>query len=54
VAQVSGQSIGSIDIYDEFTFVQVPQADVQKIVAALRQATLRGQRVNAEIARPRR
>ena len=53
-ARIPGQSIGSIDIYDEFTFVQVPTESVSKVMSALQGATLRGHRVNVEIARPRR
>ncbi len=53
-AGIPGQEIGAIDVYDEFTFVQVPKASAQRAVSALQRTTLRGRRVNVEIARPRR
>lgn len=53
-ARIPGRSIGAIDIYDEFTYVQVPKKDGQKVVSALQRTELRGHRANVEIARPRR
>lgn len=53
-ARIPSRSIGAIDIYDEFTYVQVPKKDGNKVVAALQGTFLRGQRPNVEIARPRR
>ena len=53
-AGISGQAIGAIDIYDAFAFVQVPKKYASKVIAALQRATLCGQRVNVEVARPGR
>ena len=52
-AGIPGKSIGSIDIYDAFTFVEVPSADAQRVIQAMSNATLRGRRANISIARPR-
>ncbi len=52
-ARVPGEAVGSIDIYDQFTFVEVDERLAQRIIEALRQATIRGQRVKVDIARPK-
>ncbi len=52
-AGIPGKSIGSIDIYDGFAFVEVPSAETQRVIAAMTGANLRGKRVNVSIARPR-
>lgn len=52
-AGIPGKSIGSIDIYDEFAFVEVPSADAPRVIQAMSNANLRGKRVKISIARPR-
>jgi ATP-dependent RNA helicase DeaD len=52
-ARVPGSSVGSIDIYDQFTFVEVEQSMAQRIIEALNRSTIRGQRIKADVARPR-
>jgi len=52
-ARVPGSSVGAIDIYDNFTFVDVDARLADRIVAALQRATIRGQRVKVNVARPR-
>ena len=52
-ARIPGKAIGAIDIYDEFSFVQVPKRDASRVVATLQRTSLRGKRVNVEAARPR-
>jgi ATP-dependent RNA helicase DeaD len=47
-----GRAIGVIDIYDEFSFVEVPREAANRVVSALSRTTLRGKRLNVEIARP--
>jgi ATP-dependent RNA helicase DeaD len=51
-AGLPGRSIGAIDIYDEFAFVEVPRETVGRVVNALNKTTLRGKRLSVEIARP--
>jgi ATP-dependent RNA helicase DeaD len=52
-ARVPGSAVGNIDIYDQFTFVDVELQFAPRIIEALSQATIRGQRVKVDIAKPR-
>ena len=44
-AGVEGRRIGAIEIGDNYSLVEVPEPLTEKIIAALRQATLRGKKV---------
>ncbi len=44
-AQVNARGIGDIEIADGFSLVELPEADADRVVAALRGATLRGRKV---------
>ena len=50
-ANIPGNSIGSIDIFDKFTYVDVPKDVANRVVDAMEGNTIKGQRVNIEIAR---
>lgn len=50
-ADVPGNSIGHIDIFDKFTYVDVPNDMVTRIVEAMEGNTIKGRRVNIEVAR---
>jgi ATP-dependent RNA helicase DeaD len=52
-AGIPGRTIGAIDLYDTYAFVEVPQEVARRVVDALNRATLRGHPVRAEIARPK-
>jgi ATP-dependent RNA helicase DeaD len=52
-AGLPGRAIGSIDIYDRFSFVEVPSEQSQRVLRALNSTTLRGKQVRASIAKPR-
>ncbi|HEY8598972.1 MAG TPA: DEAD/DEAH box helicase [Thermomicrobiales bacterium] len=52
-AGIAGKEIGAIDLFDTYSFVEVPQAVADRVVAALGRTTIRGRAVNAEIARPK-
>ena len=52
-AKIPPRIIGAIDIYDTFTFVQVPKAAVNQVVQALQRTNLMGRRINVDVARPR-
>jgi ATP-dependent RNA helicase DeaD len=52
-ARVPGSAVGSIDIYENFTFVEVDSGVSQRIMDALARSTIRGQRVKVSVARPR-
>ncbi|HWM92356.1 MAG TPA: DEAD/DEAH box helicase [Thermoanaerobaculia bacterium] len=51
-AGVPGKSIGAIDIYDNFTFVEVPEEYRDQVLDRMSRATIRGRPVEARIARP--
>ncbi|MFN8533418.1 MAG: DEAD/DEAH box helicase [Dehalococcoidia bacterium] len=51
-ADIPGRAIGAIDIYDTFSFVEVPNDRAEWVIEALSQATIKGLRVRASIARP--
>jgi ATP-dependent RNA helicase DeaD len=46
-AGVSGEAVGAIELADRFSLVEVAESVVDKVVEALRQATIRGRRVTA-------
>ena len=50
---VSGRAIGHIDIYDEFTFVDVPKNMVKTIVSKMSNSKIRGKKVKIEWAKPK-
>jgi ATP-dependent RNA helicase DeaD len=41
---LSGREIGAIEIADRFTLVEVPEAAADEVIAALRQATIKGKK----------
>lgn len=49
---IPGRSIGDIDIYDNFSFVEVPEASAAMIMAALNRTTIRGVKPQVTLARP--
>jgi ATP-dependent RNA helicase DeaD len=51
-AGLSGESIGDIDLYDTFAFVEVPTANVSAVEAALNKTQIRGRAPHASIAVP--
>jgi ATP-dependent RNA helicase DeaD len=51
-AGIAGREIGTIDIYDNFSFVEVPRRQARQVIDALTGATIRGKRVRADIAVP--
>lgn len=52
-ARISGGVIGVIDIYDTFTFVEVPENVAAEVFEAMRDSTIKGKSVSIEPARPR-
>jgi len=49
-AGLPGRAIGAIDIYDQVAFVEVPAAAREAVIAALTRTTIKGQRVQAQVA----
>ncbi len=51
-AHIPGDSIGDIDIYDGFSFVEVPEEAAERVRNALNATTIRGRMPRATLARP--
>lgn len=47
-----GRIIGNIDIYERFTFVEVPREHAEEIMRIMNKATIRGAKVSVDIAKP--
>lgn len=50
-ARIPGRDIGQIDIYDKFTFVNVPGEHVDPIIRSMKNNTIKGHKVNIEVAK---
>jgi ATP-dependent RNA helicase DeaD len=51
-ADIPGRSIGAIDIFESYTFVDVPTEYAERVIDALQQSGIKGRTVNVEIAQP--
>lgn len=49
--QVDGRSIGAIDMYDKFSFVDVEDQYVKQIITNLKDKRVKGRKVNVEVAK---
>jgi ATP-dependent RNA helicase DeaD len=49
-AGIPGRAIGAIDIYDRVAFVEVPADDRDRVVEALRNTTIKGRKLQIEVA----
>jgi ATP-dependent RNA helicase DeaD len=47
---ISGKKIGEIDIYDRFTFVNVPEKHVNEIIEAMTDKKIRKKKIHIEVA----
>ena len=52
-ADIPGKEIGSINLYDKFTFVEVPMKYAEKVISVMKHATIKGKKVNVEPAKAR-
>lgn len=50
---LSGDMIGSIEIYDKFSFVEVPKQDAEKVIDIMNKSQIKGKSVNIEVAKGR-
>ena len=50
-----GKAIGSIDIYDKYTFVEVPKENAKQVLKIMKNCKIKGKSINIEKAgaRPR-
>jgi ATP-dependent RNA helicase DeaD len=51
-SRLTGKAIGTIDILDRSTFVEVPSSEAENVMEALRRTKLRGHKVVVDIAKP--
>ncbi|MGO1468419.1 MAG: DEAD/DEAH box helicase [Tissierella sp.] len=51
---VNKGSVGKIDIYDKFSFVEVDKSEARKVLDKLNNEEIKGSRVRVEIAKPRK
>ena len=52
-ADIPGATIGVINIYDKFTFVEVPEDVAERVMSTMHRNTVKGWKVNVEPARKR-
>lgn len=50
-AGIPGKTLGEIAIFDEYTFVDVPNEFVRDILHGMKHAKIKGKRVHIEIAK---
>ncbi len=50
-AGIDGKSIGSVDIYDTFTFVEIPENLARKVMDRMDQRMIKGKAVSLEVAK---
>ena len=53
-AGISGKTVGTIDIYDKYTFVEVPKQNVKKVLESMKNIKIKGNKINIEKANKRR
>ncbi len=47
---IPGNMIGSIDMYDKYTFVEISKDSAQKVINVMKKVKIRGKNVNIEVA----
>ena len=50
---LAGRAIGAIDLYDRFTFVEVPSDSADQVLAGMRHVKIRNRPVRVKLATPR-
>ncbi len=48
---IAGRAIGQIDIYDKFSFIEVPQANVKQVLDGMQGKTINARQVSMEVAK---
>ena len=52
-AGIPGNTIGMINIYDKFTFVEVPEDVAERVISVMHRSILKGYKINVEPAKAR-
>ncbi|MPN06929.1 ATP-dependent RNA helicase DeaD [bioreactor metagenome] len=50
-AGIPGKSIGHVDLYDDYTFVDIPSEYVKDVIEAMKNSKIKGKKINIEIAK---
>lgn len=50
---IPGKAIGAVDVFDAYTFVEVPKEFAKDVQRGMKEAKIKGKRVNMEIANPK-
>lgn len=50
---IPGKAIGAVDVFDAYTFVEVPKEFAKDVQRGMKDAKIKGKRVNIEIANPK-
>ncbi len=53
-AGIPGKLVGTIDIYDKYTFVEVPKQNAKKVLEKMKDIKIKGNKINIERANRRR
>lgn len=48
---IKGKMIGEIEVLEKFSFVEIPDSEVKRVIRIMDQNTIKGKRVNLEIAK---
>jgi ATP-dependent RNA helicase DeaD len=48
------KTVGNIDMYDKFTFVEIPEEYVEEVIGGLNNKRIKGTKVKVELANPKR
>ena len=51
-SRLTGREIGSIEIADRFSLVEVPESAADEVITALRQSTIKGKKATVRRERP--
>jgi ATP-dependent RNA helicase DeaD len=51
-SSVSGREIGAIEVSDRFSLIEVPEARIDEVIAALRSSTIKGRKATVRRDRP--
>lgn len=53
-ANIPGRAIGAIELFEHFSFVEVPNNTFDRVMRALKRTTIRGRKIAPSVAKPRR
>jgi ATP-dependent RNA helicase DeaD len=53
-AGIPGRSIGAIELFERFSFVEVPSQHAERVVRSLKRTTVRGRKIAPSFAKPQR